>query len=378
MINREGTDWPADGGHVRSLEQAGATVIRGEAAVTGKGRVSVRSDGATRELKAADIVVAVGTHATIPPIEGLADVDVWTNRQATSTRELPGSLLVVGGGPTGLELSQVYARFGVSVTLVHPHERLNQRDHPRNSAAIEAALRADGVTVVTGVKAERVVAGEGPSGEHCVELSNGEDVSAHEILLAVGRTAPIDGLGLETAGLRLRDGRLPNDGNLRLADGVWVAGDPAGPEMHTHLAHYQGEMAVRMALGEPVTPDYRAIPRAVYTDPEIAGVGRTLDEALEAGHDAVEYSQDLATTAKGYVADASGHVTIVVDRARRELLGAFVAGPAASEVIHEAVLAIKTRTPLDILADTLHAFPTSARVLGSLFAEAQRSLAVGD
>ena len=152
-----------------------------------------------------------------------------------------------------------------------------------------------------------------------------------------------------------------------------MAGDPAGPEMHTHVAHYQGELAVRIALGDDVRPDYRAIPRAVYTDPEVAGVGLSLEEAIAAGHDAFEEVADLATTAKGYVAEAAGHVTIVVDRASRTLLGAFIAGPAASEVIHEAVLAIKTRTPLDVLADTIHAFPTTARVMGGLFTKAART-----
>jgi dihydrolipoamide dehydrogenase len=128
-----------------------------------------------------------------------------------------------------------------------------------------------------------------------------------------------------------------------------------------------------MALGDDVKPDYRAIPRAVYTDPETGGVGMTVDEARAAGIDAVEFSADLATTAKGYVADATGHVTIVVDKKKRELVGAFMAGPGASEAVHEAVLAIKARTPIDVLADTIHAFPTVARVLGTVFVEAARA-----
>ena len=143
--------------------------------------------------------------------------------------------------------------------------------------------------------------------------------------------------------------------------------------MHTHLAHYQGEMVVRMAMGEDVQPDYSAIPRCVYTDPETGGVGMTLDEARAAGIDAAEYSADLGKTAKGFVADATGHVTIVVDKGARRLVGAFIAGPGASEAIHEAVLAIKTKTPIDVLADTLHAFPTTARVLGTVFVEAARA-----
>jgi dihydrolipoamide dehydrogenase len=144
--------------------------------------------------------------------------------------------------------------------------------------------------------------------------------------------------------------------------------------MHTHLAHYQGEIVVRIALGDDVRPDFRAIPRAVYADPETAGVGLRLDQALEQGLDAFEKTADLSMTAKGYVAEASGHVTIVVDRVSRTLVGAFIAGPAASEAIHLAVLAVKTRTPIEVLADTITGFPTIARVMGGLFVEAARDL----
>ncbi len=144
--------------------------------------------------------------------------------------------------------------------------------------------------------------------------------------------------------------------------------------MHTHLAHYQGEMAVRIALGDDVRPDYSAIPRATYTDPETAGVGVTLEQARTAGRDAFEDTADIGTSAKGYVAESFGHATIVVDRRQRRLIGAFIAGPGASEAIHEAVLAVKTRVPIEVLADTIHAFPTTARVLGSLFVSAARTL----
>ncbi|MEX1335528.1 MAG: hypothetical protein AB1Z66_09525, partial [Candidatus Limnocylindrales bacterium] len=164
------------------------------------------------------------------------------------------------------------------------------------------------------------------------------------------------------------------DEHLRIAPHVYVAGDPAGPELHTHLAHYQGEMVVRIATGEHVVPDHRAIPRAIYTDPEAASVGLLLEQALEAGYDAFEATADLAATARGYTAQAEGHVTIVVDRETRTLLGAFIGGPGASELIHECVLAVKLRVPLAQLADTIHAFPTFARVLGSLFVQVHREL----
>jgi pyruvate/2-oxoglutarate dehydrogenase complex dihydrolipoamide dehydrogenase (E3) component len=374
MINREHIDWPDDSSHVKAFEASGATVLRGRAFIEAPGLVRVTDkDGGVRTLTAKNIVVAVGSNSTMPPIPGLADAQPWTNRQATSARELPRSLVILGGGPTGIELAQVYARFGVPVSIVHSHERLNQRDHPRNSAAVRAGLERDGVKVYAPVRAERVIPATSADGDHEVQLSDGTSVHGQHLMLSIGRTVPIDGLGIENAGVTLKDGRLPGDGTLRLADGLWVAGDPAGPEMHTHLAHYEGEMVVRIALGEDVKPDYSAIPRAVYTDPEAGGVGMTLDEARAAGHDATEISEDLGQTAKGFVADATGHVTIVFDKGTRKLLGAFIAGPGASEAIHEAVLAIKTGTSIDVLADTLHAFPTTARVLGTAFVEASRA-----
>jgi pyruvate/2-oxoglutarate dehydrogenase complex dihydrolipoamide dehydrogenase (E3) component len=374
MINREGTDVPSDAGHVAGLEGAGAVAVRGTGRIAGPGRVVVTHDGTEHELRTRHIVIAVGSQPKVPPVEGLDTITPWTNREATSTRELPRSLVILGAGPTGVEMAQVFARYGVPTTLVASQPRVHAKGHPRNSAALEATLRRDGVDVRTGVRAVRVRARAGAAGAHLVDLADGTAVEGHEVLLAVGRTIPLAGLGLETLGLDVAGGRLAVGPDLRIADGVFVAGDPAGPDMHTHVAHYQGEMAVRIALGDAVRPDYRAIPAAVYTDPEVAEVGLSLEQALAAGHDAFEEVADLATSAKGYVAEASGHVTVVVDRPTRTLLGAFVAGPAASEVIHEAVLAIKTKTSLDVLADTIHAFPTTARVMGGLFAQAVHTL----
>ena len=375
MINRENRDWPDDGGHVQSLEAAGADVIRGIARVSGPGAVEVElADGGTRQLKARFLLIAVGTHSTIPDLPGLDDIEPWTNRQGTSTRTLPESLAILGGGPTGVELGQVFARYGVPVRLVHSEARLNHRDHPRSSETLAEALKRDGVELHLGTRAERIEARAGGSGAHRIYLSDGSSIDGHEILFAIGRTAPLDGLGLESIGVELRDGQVSPDDRLRIADDTFVIGDPAGPEMHTHLAHYQGEMAVHIALGDDVRPDYRAIPRAVYTDPETAGVGLQLEQAFDQGIDAFEKTTDLATSAKGYVAESFGHATVVVDRAKRILVGAFLAGPGASEAIHLAVLAVKTRTPVATLADTITAFPTTARVMGGLFVEAAREL----
>ena len=371
MINREGRDRPDDSGHVRSLEDAGATVIRGSAALAGPNQVRVGD----RLLTADNVILAVGSVSRVPhDLPGLDEAAPWTNVQGTGTRELPKSLLILGGGPTGVELAQVYARYGVPVTLVHPRDRVHDREHRRSSELLGAALEAEGVRLRLGARAVRVEAAP-RGGPHQVELDSGETAEGHEILLAIGRDLPLGGLGLETIGVTPAGGRLEPDDRLRIADGVYVAGDVAGPELHTHLGHYTGEAAARIALGDA---DYRpfldAIPRATYTSPETASVGLLVEDARKRGIDAQEFTMDLAATAKGFTTESQGHVTIVVDRAERVLVGAFMAGPAVSEAIHECVLAIRARVPLATLADTIHAFPTVARVLGTAFINADREL----
>lgn len=372
MISREGDrDRPDDSGHVRALEDAGATVIRGSAALAGPNQVRVGD----RLLTTDHVVLAVGSVSRVPhDLPGLDEAAPWTNVEGTGTRELPKSLLILGGGPTGVELAQVYARYGVPVTLIHPRDRVHHREHPRSSELLGAALEAEGVRLRLNTRAVRVEAAP-RGGPHRVELEDGDVVEGHQILLAIGRDLPLGGLGLETVGVTPTGGRLEPDERLRIADGVYVAGDVAGPELHTHLGHYTGEAAARIALGDA---DYRpfldAIPRATYTTPETASVGLLLQDARKRGIDAQEFTIDLATTAKGYTTESQGHVTIVVDRAERVLVGAFMAGPAVSEAIHECVLAIRARVPLAILADTIHAFPTVARALGTAFINADREL----
>jgi pyruvate/2-oxoglutarate dehydrogenase complex dihydrolipoamide dehydrogenase (E3) component len=372
MINRTKTDEPDDSAHVKSLEGAGATVIRGSASLDGPGRVRVGD----RELEAGAVILAIGSVSKVPDLPGLAEAHPWTNVEGTSSPELPRSLVILGAGPTGVELAQVYARYDVPVTLVHPSDRVHDKEHQRSTELLAKALERDGVTLRLNTRATSVHAGEGADGAHVVELGDDKPVEGHEILLAIGRDLPLDGLGLDTVGVAPENGRLSPDERLRIAENVYVAGDVAGPEMHTHLGHYTGEAAVRIALGDG---DYRpfldAIPRATYTDPETASVGLLFDQAKERGIDAAEYTVDIGTSAKGYTIEADGHCTIVVDRAERVLVGAFLAGPAVSEAIHESVLAIRAGIPLATLADTIHAFPTVARVLGTAFINADRDLA---
>lgn len=378
MINRPaGAAEPDDSGHVAGLEAAGATVVRGRATIVAKGTIEVSRDDTVQRISATAVIVAVGSNSRMPALPGLAAANVWTNREATLTRELPKSLIVLGGGPTGCEMAQVFARFGVPTTIVQSGPRILATDHPRNAEAVAAGLEASGVLIRTNVRAKGVRPGAGADAADVLDLDDGSSVEGHAILLAVGRTYPVDDLGLEHYGIDAKGGRgYPRDGRLRLADGLYMIGDPAGPEMHTHQAHYQGELAVRMALGDEVTPDYRALPRATYTDPEAASVGFSLEEARDAGLDAFELVADFVRTAKGYSIEATtGHVTIVVDRASHELVGAAMACPDASAAIHECVLAIRARIPVDVLADTIHAFPSTSRIFNGLFGDAARQLA---
>lgn len=377
MINRApDAAEPDDSGHRQRLEDAGAVVHPGTATIVGRGELEVRHDEATHRLRAREVVVAVGSVSTVPDIPGLAAAAPWTNEQATLTRELPRSLVILGGGPTGCELAQAYRRFGVPTTLVHSHPLLAAQMHPRNAEVVRVALERGGVTVRTGVRAVGARAGAGRDGAHVIDLDDGSTAEGHVLLLALGRTVPMAEIGLDHYGI---DGAAkdayPRDGRIRIADGLMVVGDAAGPEMHTHLAHYQGELAARAAAGQAIAPDYRALPRAMYTDPELAFVGLTQEGARAAGLDPFELTADFATSARGYGIEADlGHVTIIVDRGSRQLVGAAMACPDASAAIHEAVLAIQARVPLEVLADVMHAFPSTSRILNGLFADARRQL----
>ncbi len=375
MINRIATEYPNDGSHVHALEKAGAAPIRGTARLAGPGRVIVAHDDKTHGLSATDVIIAVGSIGKVPKLDGLAEAGYWTNREATSLRELPKSVVVLGAGPSGIEIAQYLARYGVRTSIVG---RVNPTDHPRSSAFLAEVLRRDGVDVRDTARASRVRPAAGTGGEHVVELSDGTSVSGEIIQLSVGRTSAkaLGALGLETVGVAY-DGadQVKVDDRLRLTEHVYAVGDPIGHELSTHLGHYEGEMAVRIALGDDVTVDFTATPRVVYTDPEAAAVGLRLDQAQEQGYDAFEETTGFPKSTKGYVVEADrGYLSIVVDRKRKVLLGAFIAGQGAGEAIHAAVLPLKLGTPIDTLAQTIHAFPTTARVLSGLFSAAELKL----
>jgi pyruvate/2-oxoglutarate dehydrogenase complex dihydrolipoamide dehydrogenase (E3) component len=386
MISREGIDYPDDSNRVKSLESAGAAVVRGTARITGPGQVEVQSDGKRPEtLRGRSLILCVGSTPLVPAIEGLRETGYWTSNEGSSLRELPSSIVVMGGGPVGVELAQVYARFGVKTVLVQGGDRILPRDHPKSAEVLSDQLKAEGVEVLTGVQATRVRPGRAG---RTVELTNGSVIETAQILLAVGRRpADLRGIGVEEAGGELNPNGMAEPNNrMGIGNNIFVAGDCAGGLQFTHLADYEGRIAVRSALGHDARADLAAVPRTTFTDPETSAVGLSIDEAWYRGMDAFEVTQDFAKTARGYTIEprrksstailegTPGHVTAVVDRDRGLLVGAFAACPGASEFIHEAVLAIKQRIPVSVLADTIHAFPTGGRVFGNLMADALKRL----
>src|SRR5437870_4226438 len=238
MIVREARDYPDDSGHVRGYEAKGTVAIRGTARLAGAGRVDVATkDGGSRALEARDIIIAVGSTPKVPKLEGLEEAGFWTNKEGTSLRELPRSIVILGAGPSGTELAQVYARFGVPTTLVSPRQ-INPSDHPRSSALLAKALRASGVDVRENARAQRVRPRAGKGGEHVVELADGSTVEAAVIELNVGRTAApaLSSLGLEAVGIAYDGGDIlkVDDDTLRAADHVYAIGDCIGHELSTH------------------------------------------------------------------------------------------------------------------------------------------------
>jgi pyruvate/2-oxoglutarate dehydrogenase complex dihydrolipoamide dehydrogenase (E3) component len=376
QISREGTDYPSDAGHAKGFEDAGIELIRGSGRMVGTGRVEATPNdgGKPIGIEAGRVILAAGSTPFIPPIEGLETTGYWNSRDATSTRELPSSLVVMGGGPIGIEMAQVFARFGTRVTVVEGNERLLARDHPASSKTVAEAIAKDGIDVRTGVTATAVDAG-GPG--RLVQLSDGTKLEAAQVLVAVGRRpADLRSLGAEEIGAELDErGAAKPDDHLAIADGVYVAGDVAGGFQFTHLADYEGRVTATAAMRGEAVVNLSAVPRVTFTEPEVGAVGLTVDEAKSRGIDAFELTQDFATSSRGFTIEGSfGHVSIVIDRERKVLAGAFAACPGAGELIHMAVLAVRAQTPISLLADTIGAFPSSARVLTNLLVEADEQL----
>ncbi|WP_198588653.1 dihydrolipoyl dehydrogenase family protein, partial [Geodermatophilus chilensis] len=322
-----------DSNQVAGYEKSGATVIKGVARITGPGAVNV--DG--RSLTADHLVIATGSDAVVPPIEGLDAVPVWTNREATTLNDIPGRVVLIGGSAVGVELGLFLRRYGAQVTILERSARLLSREDPRPGELTEQYLRGEGIDVRTNTTAAQV---RREGGDTVVQLDGGDQLHCDVIVVGTGRSPRAGDLGLDTAGVRLGErGELPVDQHCRAADGVWGIGDVTGVMPFTHVAMYQGRVVADNILGTPRTARYDGIPRVVFTDPEVAAVGLTTRQAEAQGLSVAGAEVDLAEVIARpwtYEKDPRGHLGVLADRDRRVLLGAWAVGPQASEWIHTA------------------------------------------
>ena len=347
---REATDNWDDTVAVERFVGKGGRFVRGWGRIVGPGRVQV--DDEVYEASRG-IVIGTGTTPVVPPIEGLADTLYWTNRQAIEAATLPASLLVLGGGAIGLELAQVYARFGVEVTVVEAEDRLLAIEEPESSKLAEAVLTDEGVTVITGVKVTRTEPG--------ITVHAGErELTAERLLVATGRRAELGRLGLDTVGLDPRARAIEVDDRMRAGDRIWAVGDVTGHGAFTHVAMYQAGIAVRDILGQSGPPaDYRALPRVTFMDPEIGAVGRTEAQAREAG---ITVRVGVSgSSARSWIHGGPELIKLVVDADRGVLVGATSAGPVGGEVLGALAVAVHAEVPVDTLRHMIYAYPTFHR-----------------
>ena len=355
-----------DAGAVRHLEDKGIRVIKSRGRVEGPG---VLIAGGTR-IGWRDLVIATGAGFREPSIPGLAAMSSWTSEHFYSSDELPASAVIIGGGPVGCEIAQVLARFGCRVTLVQHSPQLLSREEPAVAAALAAALREDGVDVRLGVDVASVV--PAPGGARFT-LDDGWSATVERVIVAAGKRANLDGIGLEHVGVEAdARGYLPVDERCRVAGQahLWGAGDVTGLALYTHTANYHARTVAANLLGKDARADHRAIPRGVYTEPAVASVGLTSVAARAQGHDVAVATFPLGDTARAFVrGDKTGMLVLVADRRERVLLGAAAIGWHVEEVIGEAALAIRARVPLAVLADLVHPFPTYSEAYEPPFRE---------
>jgi pyruvate/2-oxoglutarate dehydrogenase complex dihydrolipoamide dehydrogenase (E3) component len=344
-----------DSKQVSDYREEGVDVHKGEGRIVAERTVEVAGES----LSAERIILANGSDPHIPDVKGLEQAGYWTNREATTLTEIPASVIVLGGGPVGIELGQFLNRFGARVTIVHHDARLLTREAPRVSELLADALSGEGIDVRLSTEA---TAASRTEGKRSVTLAGGEIVSADELLVATGRS-PRSGndVGLQAAGIQADPRGIKVDERCRAGVGVWAIGDVTGVMTFTHVAKYQARVACADIFGAPARADYSAIPRVVFCDPEIAAVGLTEEDAREQGIDVASASVALADAIARpwtYEQDPRGELGVIADRKRKVLIGAWAVSPLAGEWIHYAALAIKMQAPLAVLRDTVAQFPT--------------------
>ena len=343
------------------LEDRGIELIRGEGRLDGERRVRV--DDAVLTARRA-VVIATGSGAVVPPIDGLADVEAWSNREVTTAKSAPASLLILGGGVVGVEMAQAWASLGTEVAIVEAAERLLLREEPFAAEEVTDALREHGVDVRTGAKA---TAARRDGDVVSLELEDGEKLEAEQLLVAVGRKPHVGGIGLESVGIE-PDGPIEVDDHMRVGEREWLyaIGDVNGRALLTHMGKYQARVAAANILGGDAraTQDGPTSPRVIFTDPEVAAVGHTLASAEEAGIDAkaVDVSTAGNAGASFHGRGAEGTSRLVIDEDRGVAVGATFVGPDANELLHAATVAVVAEVPLERLFEAVPAFPTRNEV----------------
>jgi dihydrolipoamide dehydrogenase len=350
-----------DHGQLPWLEKKGIELFRGEGRLDGERRVIVGEDTLTARKA---VVVATGSSAAIPPIDGLDSVGAWNNREATTAKRAPNSLIVLGGGPVGCELAQAWRSFGTEVALVEGDERLLPREEPFAGEQLAEALREAGIDVRTGVKA---TAASRDGDRVVLSLEGGDEVTGEEILVAVGRKPRTVEIGLDTVGIEPGD-YLETDDQLRVEgrDWLYAIGDVNGRVLLTHMGKYQGRIVADHLLGKDAAlrSDGTTSPRVTFTDPQVAAVGHTLSSAKEAGIDAREVDVDTEGTAGGsfYGKGTAGTSRLVIDDGRGVIVGATFVGFETADFVHAATIAVVGEVPLDSLVHAVPSFPTRSEV----------------
>ncbi|MBC6463624.1 dihydrolipoyl dehydrogenase family protein, partial [Actinomadura sp. HBU206391] len=359
-------DWD-DAGGVSWLDGKKVDFIRGAGRLTGEREVEVETEAGTRRLTARKaVVLATGSTAAVPPIEGLDEVRTWDNRDATGAHHIPEQLLVLGGGSVGSELAQAFRRLGSrEVTVVEAMDRLLSHEEAFAGAEVRAAFEAEGIDVLTGAAMTAARRADG-DGAVTSTLADGRKISADEILVAVGRHAATGDLGLETIGLE--PGRFVDVDERMRATGVaggwlYAVGDCNGRALFTHMGKYQAKLAADTVLGRQ-TAASAVVPRVTFTDPQVCAVGPTEEQARNAG-----LSVRAVTFGTGDVAGSevqgigiTGTSKLIVDTERQVVIGATFTGPTMQELLHSATVAIVGEVPLDRLRQAVPSFPTVSEV----------------